>query len=672
MSTIQFTVLKQAVQQAYERIKELPLFASNASKDELWDTYLETLGSLGHNEIYRERGEHDCQCCKQFIRKIGNIVAITPEGTLVSIWDEINTGTYYDTLAATMADLVKSKGIRGIFLSDTEKVGTDANVELMEDGSTHTWEHFYLELNPALHVETNGEKRRRLIGNAGDHWNSLKLSCEQLTVDAVDTVLELIADNNLYRGKEHEGTLKLMKKTLKEYSGQDDPTLWLWTTSRKLGSQATLRSTVIGTLVKDISSGMDLEQAVASFEAKVAPHNYKRSSKIVTAGMIKKAEETVASLGIEESLHRRPAVITDITVNNVLFADKSAKDAMDGVFGELRKETNDNVDVTKATPIGIEDFLGSIVPSATSIDALLENRIADSNAMTLVAPVNPDAPNILKWDNNFTWTYKGDVTDSIKEKVKAAGGKVDGALRISLAWDNSDDLDLHINCPRNGHVFYGNRRGMLDVDMNACSNYNDKDPVENITYHNDMDVPKNQLIEVKVNNFTKRGQTTQGFTVQVEYKGVTHEFTYSKALRDSQTIDVVNFRVKTDGTVELSALGSGVETESISKDTWGLTTQKFHRVSTIMHSPNHWDDNSIGNKHYFFMLDGFSNPDDVRGLYNEFLSDELHESRKVFEVLGSKLKAKAQEDQLNGLGFSETVRNHLIVRVDGRLYKIEF
>lgn len=668
MSTIQFTVLKLAVQQAYERIKDLPLFCSNASKDELWDTYLETLGSLGHNEIYRERGEHDCQCCKSFIRKVGNIVAIK-DGQLHSIWDEVNTGTYYDELAATMSNLVKSKGIRGIFLSDMEKVGTDSNVELMADGTAHTWEHFYLELNPALHVETNGDRRRRLVGHASDHWNSLKLSCEQLTLDAVETVLDLVNDGALYRGTEHKGTLELMKRVLTDYHKQTDATLWLWTESRKLGSQATLRSTVIGTLVKDLSSGMELEQAVKSFEAKVAPHNYKRSTALVTKGMIKKAEQTVKDLGIEGSLARRPAVITDITVNNVLYADRAAKDAMDGVFGSILKETRDNVDLSRATPISIKDFLGNITPTANHIEALLENRVADSNAMTLVAPVNPDAPNILKWDNNFTWTYKGDVTDSIKEKVKAAGGKVDGALRVSLAWDNSDDLDLHLNCPRKGHVYYGNRCGMLDVDMNA-ERMNKVDPVENITYHREQDVPKGQFIEVKVNNFHKRGMPTKGFTVQVEYKGELREFTHDRPLHHGQTIDVVKFKVKTDGTLELAK--GHLPMESSSKDTWGLTTQKFHRVSTIMHSPNHWDGNNTGNKHYFFMLEGFKNPDDVRGLYNEFLSDTLREHRKVFEVLGSKLKAKAQDDQLNGLGFSETVRNHLIVRVDGRLYKVEF
>ncbi len=662
MSTTQFTVLKVAVQEAFDRIKHLPLFASNATKDDLWNTYLDKLTSLGHNEIYRERGEHDCQCCKHFIRRIGNIVALR-EGRLVSIWDHIETGTYYDELAKAMDELVSNAGIRGIFLNDMDHVGTDSNVELRDDGSTHTWEHFYLEL-PAELVEPNGETRRRKIGAAGDHFGSLKLSMEQLNIDSVQTVIDLVNANNLYRGTEHLSTLKLMKELLNEYSSQPEKTHWLWLKSRELGSRSTVRSTVTGTLVRDLSSGMDLEQAVKSFESKVAPHNYKRSKALITPGMVKAAETKVQELGIEESLARRPAVLTDITVNNVLFADKQATNAMDGILGDLKKEAQDNIqfDPKKAQDIPVLDFINKVVPKSNSIEAFVQGRHS-ANQMTLVAPQNPDAPSILKWDNNFTWTYNGDTTDAaIKERVAKAGGNVKGALRISLAWDCSDDLDLHLNCPKNGHVFFGNRQGMLDVDMNAGSRHNSVDPVENITYATDQGVPKGKLMRVVVDQYDRRGGATEGFTVEIEYNGVVHQLEYTGALRGKCTF---SFSVN-NGEVVLS------NTPSELKVSKGGAAGTFKRVSAIMLSPNHWDDNSVGNKHTFFMLDDLEQPDAVRGFYNEYLSDELRENRKVFEVLGDRMKAQPVADQLNGVGFSETVRNTMIVKADGRPYNIKF
>ena len=81
----------------------------------------------------------------------------------------------------------------------------------------------------------------------------------------------------------------------------------------------------------------------------------------------------------------------------------------------------------------------------------------------------------MKWDNNFSWSYSGEVTDSIKERVKAAGGNVTGDLCCRLAWDYTDDLDLFIVEPDGGKIYFGNRGtpsrngGKLDVDANGGS-----------------------------------------------------------------------------------------------------------------------------------------------------------------------------------------------------------
>lgn len=83
----------------------------------------------------------------------------------------------------------------------------------------------------------------------------------------------------------------------------------------------------------------------------------------------------------------------------------------------------------------------------------------------------------------------------------------------------------------------------------------------------------------------------------------------------------------------------------------------------------------IGNKHYFFMLDDCKNPEPVRGFFNEYLNSELTPHRKVFEVLADKMKTPYQEHQLSGLGFSSTMRNSVIVKVDGtfsRTLKVNF
>ena len=106
---------------------------------------------------------------------------------------------------------------------------------------------------------------------------------------------------------------------------------------------------------------------------------------------------------------------------------------------------------------------------------------------------------------------------------------------------------------------------------------------------------------------------------------------------------------------------------------WNIDTNKFHKVNVM--SPNYWDEQGIGNKHYFFMLDDCKNPEPVRGFFNEYLNSELTPHRKVFEVLADKMKTPYQEHQLSGLGFSSTMRNSVIVKVDGtfsRTLKVNF
>ena len=75
------------------------------------------------------------------------------------------------------------------------------------------------------------------------------------------------------------------------------------------------------------------------------------------------------------------------------------------------------------------------------------------------------------------------------------------------------------------------------------------------------------------------------------------------------------------------------------------------------------------------MLNKCVNPLETRGLYTEFLMGELHNNRKVFEMLGTKFMCPPSDTQLSGLGFGSTQRAELIVKVKGtfnRMLKIKF
>jgi len=112
-----------------------------------------------------------------------------------------------------------------------------------------------------------------------------------------------------------------------------------------------------------------------------------------------------------------------------------------------------------------------------------------------------------------------------------------------------------------------------------------------------------------------------------------------------------------------------------SKELYGLQTNEFHKVNLVCLSPNHWDENNVGNKHYFFMLTGCKCPTSIRSFHNENLIPDLLQHRKVIEVLGAKNMINPSEKQLSGLGFNATVRDELVVRLQGthkRVIKITF
>ena len=102
-----------------------------------------------------------------------------------------------------------------------------------------------------------------------------------------------------------------------------------------------IRNHSIGTLLINVSEDMDLDTAVKKYEQIVAPSNYKRPKAIFTKKMLEDAKKTITELGYMDSLQRRFANLNDITVNNVLFSNKSAARRMvgaDDIFGQMEKD----------------------------------------------------------------------------------------------------------------------------------------------------------------------------------------------------------------------------------------------------------------------------------------------------------------------------------------------
>ncbi|MGD9678170.1 MAG: hypothetical protein AB7V16_07375 [Vulcanibacillus sp.] len=646
----------------------------NIDKDILWETYLKSF-PVGTNHLFRERTEHDCSACKSFIRNYGNLVAVK-NNKLVSIWDIEIDEFPYNLVSKAMSELIHSSIIENKFFIKFSNLGTDKNVEL-KDGKTFVWEHFHFNL-PKSFVSNSSSSIEELQAQVRDSKNVFKRSMDELTLNAGNTILELIEQGSLYRGEEHTFAIKEFIKYKKKYDNlsENEKDNWCWVESQN-NPISRIRNTAIGTLLIDISKDVDLDEAITKFEKVMAPTNYKRPNAIFTKRMIEDAQKTIEELGYSESLGRQHATVEDITVNNVLYVNRDVKAKLkNSVFDDLKSEIPTSVKkLDKVEEVSIDDFINNILPKASNVELLFESS-HQNNLMSLIAPTNKDAPSMLKWNSNFSWAYNGDIADSMKQRVKDAGGKVDGVLRFSIQWNNdgknNSDLDAHCIEPKGNHIYFGSKvnrdtTGNLDVDIRIP---NGKVAVENITWL-DFDKMLEGKYKFYVENFRSNGHG--GFSAEIEYDGQIYSYEYNKNLKTGEKVIVAEVEFsKKNGINFISSLNSTLS----SKDIWGIKTNQFHKVSMCMYSPNYWDDQKgIGNKHYFFILNDCKNENSPRGFFNEFLKDDLMKHKKVFEALGSKMRVENSDNQLSGLGFSSTQRNSIIAKVDGnfsRMIKIIF
>ena len=663
-----FSTFAQAVRAKFEQMTKQDLFIIDTDKDTLFGLYLASFPD-GTNPIYLTRTEHDCNCCKQFIRNIGNVVVIDRNThELDSVWNVKGLPHPYDIVAAEMHQFVVRQHIKSSWFTSERSYGKPSTNQLMPDGKTvKTWKHFSGDV-PSKALSAAPDQLR---GEKDMTAQVFRRGLEELTDESMQTVLDLIHENSLYRGQEHLNNVKafsLMAAYYKSLPNDKAKNLFIWENINN--PAARVRNTAIGTLLQDLSAGVDLETAVKSYETKVAPENYKRTTALITPAMVKAATKTIADLGLEPQLQRRLANISDVSVNNVLWVNRNSKAHMQsGLEQMLMGQTKTPATKKKATSvneISITDFIQTVVPQAKEMELQFTGNHL-GNLMTLTTRSSErsvdDVP-LFKWGNDFAWSYHGNIADSsIKEKVKAAGGNVSAALRFSLAWSNCDDLDLYVTTPSGTTLYYGNRGrkingGQLDVDANCFggrrTSGKEMAPVENIYFDSIMD----GTYKVEVRNFKRMESIDVGYTVEVEVGGQVSQYSVQSNL--SKQILTVTFKdgVVTNMKVMPEVVGSALQAEA-----WDIKTEQFVPVTTIMRSPNFWDGNSVGNEHFFFILEGCKTDESVRGIFNEFLRNDLTQHRKVFEVLGDKTKCQPTDEQLSGVGFSTTKPQSVVVRV---------
>lgn len=690
------------------------LFRVNLTGQEVWDLYLKSF-SKEHDPIFRDpqSSVHNCNHCNNFMRRYGNIVAIDEDYNVITMFD-IDCDVEFQDTATALSTAIKQAKVTEVFFetynelnslpyescsknNDVFQLGVDKNHKrytpeeaekfgVVKANEVRTFNHLFLSL-PKEFVDKTGSSVEAIMGNYRDAKNVFQRAMEEIPMDTLELVRDLIKQGSLLNGDAHLHKVEQFIPLKREYDSLSPEVRdnWCWIKSYKL-SFAKFRNELIGVLCSELAEGEELNKACQAWNKRVDPANYMKATAPITKKQIEEAKKFVEENGYEESFDRRFATIDDIRVSEVLHSNvgegtvKSVS-MFDNVKSTSTRHKRSEFDGIEE--VSIDKFMTDILPTCTSIEAFLKNSHV-GNLVSLTTAKNPDSKPIFKWPNNYSWTFNGNLAgkSEIKEAVKSQGGAVDGVLRFSIMWaeDNEDNSDLDAHCiePSGNTIYFSSKvsyatGGNLDIDITQPQAHkrSGKQVVENITFPS-IEKMDNGEYHFLVHQFNARN--SRGFKAEIEFDGEIYTYTYNKPLSGKMKVSVAKVTFK-NGKFTIEHILPATDGFGVKKEVYGLETNEFHKVNLLCLSPNHWDGNSVGNKHYFFMLDGCKSPTSIRSFHNENLIPELLEHRKVMEVLGNTNHIEPADIQLSGLGFNATVRDELVVKLTGthkRMLKIKF
>lgn len=710
--------LQQHMQHALNLMQETgKLYVSSFTGREVWDAYLE---GLKPDRVFRDpnSSEHNCNLCNNFIRRYGNIVAVNTSGELISLWDSLPDDTEYSQMADMISYKLRTANIEDIFIETYSslnslnyekckktntvfRLGLASNVKrytkeeaekfgVVKPEEIREFNHLHLDI-PSAYVDMGGDSIEAIKGRYRDARNVFHRALMEISIDTLELVRDLINQGSLLDGATHLSKVESFIKLKKEFDKLPFRVRSNWTWSRSYNLPiAKFRNELIGLLCVELSQGMELNTACLNWNKRVDPANYMKAKAPITNKQIAEAKKFVESNGYEASFDRRHATIDDIKASEIMHLN-----AGDGSIAKV--SIFDNVKATntrhkrsefdKVEEVSVEKFMRDILPTCTSVEVFLTGK-HEGNFVSMTAPRVEDSKPIFKWGNMYSWTYKGNLAgkSQITEAVREKGGTVEAPFRASLIWNESgqdqSDLDLHLVEPNRGRggeeIFYGSNYrkdrggyftafgGQLDLDN---TNPGSKVGVENIYYLSTARM-QNGVYKVIVHQYSARN--SQGFKAEIVVGEETFLYTYDKPVRGIVELANVTFK---NGEFTVEHKLPAVDGDTVTRQIYGLETGRFHKANLVCLSPNHWGDNAVGNKHYFFMLDGCKATESIRGFHVENLSGDLLNHRKVMEVLGATTMVEPADKQLSGLGFNATVRDEVIVKLGGshkRVIKIKF
>ena len=378
------------------------LFVVDTGGD-LFETYLANLP-----EDHRQH--HNCDCCKRFIRRYGSLAVIDGEGRIVPVmwnvqgYDRDSLSNLYHKAFVAMFKVVSGGTVKSVFLDSKPIWGTP------EAGG---WSHFYVHPPVCIRHRRRDLTAGQAMAAKREDFRTLNRALAEFSRDQVAQAVTLLNASALYRSEKVLGPAEFLLRLhdSRRVVGRSFTNVVWRAVAEAPAGYCTPRSSMVGSLLEDIASGMSFDEVKRRFDAKMNPLQYQRPQAAPSAGNIQAAEKLVEKLGIEPALHRRYARLDEIQA--IWKPEGKAKPEKGGVFGHLVPGGKQAHKPLEMQPVLItwEKFRRTVLPGAKQIEFLTLASL--DSYCGLVTATNPDAPPIIQWDseesrNPFSWyVYSG-------------------------------------------------------------------------------------------------------------------------------------------------------------------------------------------------------------------------------------------------------------------------
>lgn len=369
---------------------ENPIFTTDA--EDLYDIFLNKLPTDA-------RQHYTCHACKDFVNRYGGLVTISDEGTIVPVmWCGIPPKFFANSVSA-VAYAVQHSKITGVFLTSLKKLGIP---------KTGIWSHMAVKVPWSIrHTGRIKTADQRMAELKQDH-EILCNAIRKYDIQTVKTAVNLLAPGSLARSEKFIAQAQWFRMILEAKNNDHKYRNIIW---RKVATAPAgychIPGSTLGSLLDDIQAGMDYDTIRDRFNKKVDPLNYQRPKAAPSIQNVKRAEDIVAKLGLENSLKRRFAKLEEIPTIWKPVCDKPKP--FTGIFSHVKtkdEKPKTSTIIPPAVTMTWEKFQRTVMPTANKIEYYVPAGYHSYTAV--VTAEDMDAPPIVAWDreearNPFSW-----------------------------------------------------------------------------------------------------------------------------------------------------------------------------------------------------------------------------------------------------------------------------